>query len=69
MDGNLTLLDQFHTIFDENDPDAELHSEDELDSPIMEEEELAEVVEENYATKQYDDNQQTKDNGIQDTST
>jgi len=30
---------QFHVIFDEADPEAELHSEDELDSPILEEEE------------------------------
>ena len=28
---------QFHAIFDESDPDGELHSEDELDSPIPEE--------------------------------
>jgi len=31
------LLLQFHAIFDESDPDGELHSEDELDSPIPEE--------------------------------
>ena len=31
------MLLQFHAIFDESDPDGELHSEDELDSPILEE--------------------------------
>jgi len=60
-------LDQFHTIFDDNDPDAELHSEDELDSPIIEEELGGLVEEENYTSMQYDDNRQTKDDGNKDT--
>ncbi|KAF8058629.1 rho GTPase activating protein 22 [Lyophyllum atratum] len=33
------LITHFHVIFDEADPEAEAHSEDEYDSPIMEEDE------------------------------
>ncbi|KAF4620517.1 hypothetical protein D9613_001123 [Agrocybe pediades] len=33
------LITHFHTIFDESDGEAEVHSEDELDSPILEEDE------------------------------
>jgi hypothetical protein len=29
-------LPQFHVIFDDSDPEAEVHSEDDLDSPILE---------------------------------
>lgn len=34
---SISLLLQFHVIFDDADPEAEVHSEDDLDSPILEE--------------------------------
>jgi GTPase-activating protein BEM2 len=33
----LIVLLQFHVIFDDADPEAEVHSDDDLDSPILEE--------------------------------
>ncbi|RDB16301.1 hypothetical protein Hypma_002998 [Hypsizygus marmoreus] len=33
------LITHFHVIFDEADPEAEVHSDDEYDSPILEEDE------------------------------
>jgi hypothetical protein len=50
------LLLQFHIIFDDADPEAEVHSEDDLDSPILEE--VEEEDEDNLGLPRIQENDQ-----------
>lgn len=49
----LNCLLQFHVIFDEADPEAEVHSEDDLDSPILEG--VQEEDEDSLRTQEHDE--------------
>ncbi|KAJ3512365.1 hypothetical protein NLJ89_g3558 [Agrocybe chaxingu] len=59
------LITHFHVIFDEADPEAELHSEDELDSPILEEDEEEEEDASHDSIHDSHDNQPLLNNGSQ----